>query len=47
VAAFTARPRQNIDLDAIRGDLAGVVHEAFQPTHISVWLPGSNSACPA
>jgi hypothetical protein len=41
VAAFTARLRQNIDLDAIRGDLAGVVHEAFQPAHISVWLPGT------
>jgi Flp pilus assembly protein TadB len=41
VAAFTARLRRTVDLDAIRGDLAGVVHEAFQPAHVSVWLPGS------
>jgi hypothetical protein len=25
----------------VRGDLAGVVHEAFQPAHVSVWLPGT------
>ncbi len=41
VAAFTGRLRQTIDLDAIRGDLVGVVHEAFQPAHMSVWLPGT------
>ncbi len=40
VVAFTARLRQTIDLDAIRGDLVGVVQEAFQPAHVSVWLPG-------
>jgi len=39
VAAFTARLRRTIDLDAIRGDLVGVVDEAFQPAHVSVWLP--------
>ncbi len=41
VAAFSGRLRQTIDLDAIRGDLVGVVHEAFQPAHMSVWLPGT------
>ena len=40
VAEFTARLRRTIDLDTIRGDLAGVVHDAFQPAHVSVWLPG-------
>ncbi len=40
VAAFSGRLRQTIDLDTIRGDLVGVVHEAFQPAHMSVWLPG-------
>jgi hypothetical protein len=39
VAAFTARLRQTVDLDAVRSDLVGVVHEAFQPAHVSVWLP--------
>jgi hypothetical protein len=49
VAAFTARLRQTVDLDTVRGDLVGVVHEAFQPGHISVWLPstGPGAAVPA
>ena len=41
VAAFTARMRATIDLDTIQGDLLGAVHEAFQPAHVSVWLPGT------
>jgi hypothetical protein len=40
VSAFSGRLRQTIDLDAIRGDLVGVVHEAFQPAHVSLWLSG-------
>jgi multisubunit Na+/H+ antiporter MnhC subunit len=40
VAAFTTRLRQTVDLATVRGDLVGVVHEAFQPAHISVWLSG-------
>ncbi len=47
VAAFTARLRQTIDLDAIRGDLVGVVQEAFQPAHVSVWLPGPGPSSPS
>jgi hypothetical protein len=49
VAAFTARLRHTVDLDTVRGDLVGVVHEAFQPAHVSVWLSGTghNSAIPA
>jgi formate-dependent nitrite reductase membrane component NrfD len=43
VAAFTARMRRTVDFDAVRDDLAGVVHEAFQPTQVSVWLPGVRS----
>jgi hypothetical protein len=39
VAAFTARLRQTVDLDTVRSDLVGVVHQAFQPAHVSVWLP--------
>ena len=38
VAAFTARMRQTVDFDAVRDDLVGVVHEAFQPTQVSMWL---------
>ena len=41
VGAFSARLRRTIDLDTIRGDLVGAVHEAVQPAHVSVWLPGT------
>ena len=37
VAAFNARLRHTVDLDAVRLDLLGVVHEAFQPTQVSMW----------
>ncbi len=49
VAAFIARLRHTIDLDTVRGDLADVVDEAFQPSHVSVWLPGTrpHAAVPA
>jgi hypothetical protein len=48
VAAFTTRIQQTVDLDAVRGDLVGVVDQAFQPAHISVWLAaaGRNAAVP-
>jgi hypothetical protein len=37
VAAFTARMRHTVDYDAVRDDLLGVVHQAFQPTQASMW----------
>jgi hypothetical protein len=40
VATFTARMRQTVDLDTVQSDLAGVVDEAFQRAHVSVWLNG-------
>jgi hypothetical protein len=43
VAAFTARMRQTVDFDAVRDDLVGVVHEAFQPTQVSMWLVEARS----
>jgi ribose 1,5-bisphosphokinase PhnN len=39
IAAFTARLRQTVDLDTVQGDLVGTVDAAFQPAHVSVWLP--------
>ena len=42
VAAFHARLRQTIDLDAVRDDLVGTVHQAFEPAHASVWLATAN-----
>ncbi len=38
VAAFNARLRQTVDLDAVRLDLLGVTESAFQPAHVFVWI---------
>ena len=38
VTAFAARLQDAVDADAVRADLAGVVHAALEPTHVSVWL---------
>jgi HD superfamily phosphohydrolase YqeK len=38
VTAFAARLQDTVDPDAVRADLAGVVHAALEPTHVSVWL---------
>jgi len=38
VAAFAARLQDALDLDAVRDDLAGVVHDALEPAHVSVWI---------
>ena len=38
VAAFAGRLQDAVDLDAVRGDLTGVVHKALEPSHISVWI---------
>jgi hypothetical protein len=38
VAAFAARLKDAVDLDSVRDDLAGVVHEALEPAHVSVWI---------
>jgi hypothetical protein len=38
VAAFAARLKDAVDLDSIRDDLAGVVDQALEPAHMSVWI---------
>ena len=38
VTAFAARLKNAVDLDAVRDDLAGVVHQALEPAHVSVWI---------
>jgi len=40
VGNFVAvRLRLTVDLDEVQGDLVGAVDTAFQPAHVSVWLP--------
>ena len=38
VEAFSARLREEVDLESLRADLAGVVSNALQPASVSVWL---------
>jgi hypothetical protein len=38
VAAFAARLKDTVDLNSAREDLAGVVHQALEPVHVSVWI---------
>ena len=42
VAAFAARLKNAVDLDAVRDDLASVVHQVLEPAHVSLWIRQRN-----
>jgi hypothetical protein len=35
---FSAKLREQVDLDSLSGELVGVVHDTMQPAHVSLWL---------
>ena len=46
VDVLAARLRSEVDLDAVRADLVGVVYETLRPMHASVWLRPPGTASP-
>jgi hypothetical protein len=46
VAAFAAQLKDAVDLDAVRDDLASVVHQALEPAHISLWISQRDGPSP-
>ncbi len=42
VEVFAHRLRDEIDIDTLRAELTGVVTQALQPAHTSLWTPTSN-----
>ena len=38
IAAFAARLQDAVNLNAVQDDLTGVVHQALEPAHVSVWM---------
>jgi hypothetical protein len=52
IAAFSARLRQQVDLDPLTAELLAVVDQTMQPTQVSLWLrpspavPATSRAAP-
>jgi hypothetical protein len=46
IQGFSARLRQQVDLDTLTGELLGVVEQTMQPASVSLWLRPSAGAAP-
>jgi hypothetical protein len=47
IAAFSARLREEVDLDTLSAELLAVVDQTVQPTRVSLWLaPGARGGAP-
>jgi hypothetical protein len=38
LADFSAKMREQIDLDSLTSEMAAVIRDTVQPTHVSLWL---------
>ena len=47
IEAFSARLRDQVDLDALHGELLGVVDQTMQPTRAWLWLRPPGQPRPA
>jgi hypothetical protein len=47
IQAFSARLRQQVDLDTLAAELLAVVEQAMQPTQVTLWLRPSQAVSSA
>ena len=43
VEQFSTRLREDVDLASLTADLVRTVHETFEPSHVSLWIPAATA----